>query len=121
MPLKRIGWYSVLAVVLFCTPLLAMAQIQIQLPLPPGWPQFPDQPPPAPPERYADEPRGLLEVINDWEDQVSITVWTNQRERIGEWVAGGSRSVPITRSRSAKTGAGWMLARWGSSTTVRGM
>ena len=86
MPLKRIGWYSVLAVVLFCTPLLAMAQIQIQIPLPPGWPQFPTERPPPPPERYADEPRGLLEVINDWDDQVRITVWSNQRERIGEWV-----------------------------------
>ncbi len=107
MPLKRIGWYSVLAVVLFCTPLLAMAQIQIQLPLPPGWPQFPDQPPPAPPERYADEPRGLLEVINDWEDQVSVTVWTNQRERIGEWVEEGGRRVKVRPHYKIKVGEDW--------------
>src|SRR3989442_11431699 len=76
MLLKRIGWYSVLAVVLLCSPLLVMAQVQIQIPLPPGWPQFREEPPSAPPEHYGDEPRGLLEVINDWEDQVSITVWT---------------------------------------------
>jgi len=84
MSLKRIRWSSIVALVLVLTPLLALAQIQIQLP--PGWPQFPNEPRPAPPEHYADDPRGLLEVINDWQDQVSITVWSNQRERIGEWV-----------------------------------
>jgi len=84
MSRKPLGWCSLLTVVLFLTPLLALAQIQV--PLPPGWPQFPNELRPRPPEHYGDEPRGLLEVINDWQEQVSITVWSNQRERIGEWV-----------------------------------
>ena len=84
MPRKSVGWYSVLAVVLCLTPLLAFAQIQIQLPQ--GWPPFSDEPRPAHPESHGDEPRGLLEVINDWQDQVSISLWSHQRERIGEWV-----------------------------------
>ena len=114
MPRKRIGWYSMVAVVLLCTPFLASAQIQIQLP--PGWPQFPNEPRPAPPEHYADEPRGLLEVINDWEDQVSITVWSHQRERIGEWVvsprqtntfAEGGRQVKVRPHYKIKVGEDW--------------
>jgi hypothetical protein len=83
MALKQIGWFSILTVVLFLTPLLARAQVQIQLP--PHWPPFPNEQRPAPPEHFSDEPRGLLEVINDWQDNVQVTVWSNQRERIGEW------------------------------------
>jgi len=83
MPSKRMGFYSLFAALLLCAPLMARAQIQIQLPQ--GWPPFPEQPRPAPPEHFADEPRGLLEVFNDWEDDVKVTVWSQQRERIGEW------------------------------------
>ncbi len=36
MSLKQIGWFSILAAVMFLTPLLALAQVQIQLPQ--GWP-----------------------------------------------------------------------------------
>jgi hypothetical protein len=77
-------WLSLLAAVLFFTPLLALAQIQIQLPQ--GWPPFSDDPRPPHPEAHGDEPRGVLEMINDWQDRVNITLWSNQRERIGEWV-----------------------------------
>jgi len=114
MSLKRIRWSSIVALVLVLTPLLALAQIQIQLP--PGWPQFPNEPRPAPPEHYADDPRGLLEVINDWQDQVSITVWSNQRERIGEWVvspgqtntfAEGGRRVNVRPHYKIKVGEDW--------------
>jgi hypothetical protein len=80
---KRMGFYSLLAAILLFTPLLAMAQIQIQLP--PGWPPFFNEPRPAHPEHYTDEPRGFLEVINDWRDEVKVTVWSHQRERVGEW------------------------------------
>src|SRR6266849_1658837 len=113
MTSKRIGWYSVLAV-LFCIPLLAMAQIQIQLP--PGWPQFPSEQRPAPPEHHGDEPRGLLEVMNDWDNPVSITVWTNQRERIGEWVVSpgqintfveGGQQIKVRPHYKIKVGEDW--------------
>jgi len=91
MPRKWIGWYGVLAVALWCIPLFASAQMQI--PLPPGWPPFPEEPRPAPPEHYGDEPRGLLEIINNWGYVVRITVWSNQRERIGEWVAQSAQTT----------------------------
>src|SRR5437667_5109181 len=91
MHVKSISLSGLLAAILLLTPLMAMAQIQIQLP--PGWPPFPEQPRPAPPEHYADEPRGLLEVINDWQDQVNVTVWSQQRERIGEWTVPTGQTV----------------------------
>jgi hypothetical protein len=84
MALRHIGWFSILAVIVFLIPLRARAQIQIQLPQ--GWPPSSEQPRPPHPEHYGDEPRGLLEIMNDWQDQVTITLWSNQRERIGEWV-----------------------------------
>jgi hypothetical protein len=84
MSLRQMRWLSLLAAVLFFTPLLALAQIQIQLPQ--GWPPFSDDPRPPHPEAHGDEPRGVLEMINDWQDRVNITLWSNQRERIGEWV-----------------------------------
>ena len=88
---KQIKWFSIVAGVLFFTPLLALAQIQIQLPQ--GWPSFSDEPRPPHPESYGDEPRGLLEVINDWQDNVQVTIWSNQRERIGEWTIPPGQTV----------------------------
>ena len=66
---RQRGWLSIVAVVLVLTPLIALAQIQIQLPQ--GWPSFSDEPRSPHPEHYGDEPRGLLEVINDWQEQVA--------------------------------------------------
>ena len=84
MSLRQMGWLGLLVALLFLTPGLVRAQIQIQLPQ--GWPPFSDDPRPPHPESHGDEPRGVLEIINDWQDRVNITVWSNQRERIGEWV-----------------------------------
>ena len=84
MSLRQMRWLGVLAALLFLTPGLVRAQIQIQLPQ--GWPPFSDDPRPPHPEAHGDEPRGVLEMINDWQDRVNITLWSNQRERIGEWV-----------------------------------
>ncbi len=78
------GWSSVLTVILVLTPLLVLAQPQWQPP--PHWPPFPTEPRPFPPEHYADEPRGLLEVLNDWQEEVQVTVWSHRRERIGAWM-----------------------------------
>jgi len=114
MPRKSMGWYSVLALALFLTPLLALAQIQIQLP--PGWPSFSDEPRPPHPEAHGDEPRGLLEVINDWQNQVNITLWSNQRERIGEWVLNpgamntfedGGHRIKVRPHYKIKVGEDW--------------
>jgi len=78
------GWSKVLTVLVVLAPLLATAQPQRQPPA--HWPPFPTEPRPLPPEHYADEPRGLLEVVNDWQDDVQVTVWSHRRERIGEWM-----------------------------------
>lgn len=44
-------------------------------------------PPPYEPERPRDQPRGQIQVTNDWRDEVSITMWTHRRERIGDsWI-----------------------------------
>ena len=114
MTRRPMGWVSMVALVLFLTPLLALAQIQIQLP--PGWPPFSDEPRPPHPESYGDEPRGLLEVINDWQDQVTITVWSSQRERIGQWVLSpgamntfedGGRRIKVRPHYKIKVGEDW--------------
>jgi hypothetical protein len=91
MHLKRMEWYGILAVILLFTPCLAMAQPQ--WPIPPHWPLFPNEPRHRPPEHFADEPRGPLEVINDWQDEVNVTVWSHHRERIGEWSIPAGQTV----------------------------
>jgi hypothetical protein len=114
MPRKLIGCYSVLAVVLLLTPFVVLAQIQIQLP--PHWPPFPNEPRSTPPDHYGDDPRGVLEVINDWQDEVRLTVWSNRRERIGEWIVipgqtnafeeGGQR-IKVRPHYKIKVGEDW--------------
>ena len=83
MRLTWMGQYGVLAVILLLSPLVNFAQVQIQLP---QWPPFPNEPRARPPEHFSDQPRGLLEVINDWQDEVQVTVWSHHRERIGAWI-----------------------------------
>ena len=72
MPLTWMRRYGVLAILLLLSPLWACAQVQIQLP---QWPPFPNEPRARPPEHFSDQPRGLLEIINDWEDTVKVTVY----------------------------------------------
>jgi len=105
---------SIVAVVLVLTPLIALAQIQIHLPQ--GWPSFSDEPRSPHPEHYGDEPRGLLEVINDWQEQVAIPVWSNQRERIRECVVSpgtmntfeeGGRRIKVRPHYKIKVGDDW--------------
>jgi len=116
MPLKRMRFYSLFAVILVCTPLMALAQVQVQISPPPHWPPFPNELRPAAPEPYADEPRGLLEVINDWNEEVRISVWSNQRERIGEWIvypgaintfAEGGQRIKVRPHYKIKVGDDW--------------
>ena len=30
-------------------------------------------------------PRGIVQVTNDWQDEVMLTLWSSRRERIGAW------------------------------------
>jgi hypothetical protein len=45
------------------------------------------QPQPREPrsDRGTEQSRGTIQVINDWRDDVSLSMWSDQRERIGEW------------------------------------
>jgi hypothetical protein len=36
-------------------------------------------------DREARQPRGLIEVTNDWRDDVRLSMWSHRREPIGEW------------------------------------
>ncbi|NJM11756.1 MAG: hypothetical protein HC889_07630 [Synechococcaceae cyanobacterium SM1_2_3] len=40
--------------------------------------------PPYEPEPPRDRPRGEIQVTNDWRDEINVTIWTHQRERIGD-------------------------------------
>jgi hypothetical protein len=59
-----------LAVVVCIAPLGAVAQPQ---------PREPRS------DRGAEQSRGTIHVVNDWRDEVSLSLWSDQRERIGEW------------------------------------
>src|SRR2546428_5374022 len=95
----RLG--GMLVVVLLIAPFLAVAQGQYRA------------------ERYGnapDRPRGAIQVNNDWRDQVSVSMWSNDRERIGEWVVRsgervvleeGRRSIRVRPSYKIKVGEDW--------------
>ena len=70
MRYKWMKVWGMLAVVLCIVPLLAVAQPQ---------PREPRS------DRGADRPRGAMHVVNDWRDEISLSMWSDQRERIGEW------------------------------------
>jgi hypothetical protein len=72
MPVKWMKSCGILALVLVIAPILAFAQ---------------DQSPGYRSERGRNWPRGEIQVINDWQDDVRVSVWTHRRERVGEhWV-----------------------------------
>ena len=95
----RLG--GIFVVVLLIAPFLAVAQGQYRA------------------ERYGnapDRPRGAIQVNNDWRDQVSVSMWSNDRERIGEWVVRsgervvleeGRRSIRVRPSYKIKIGEDW--------------
>jgi len=67
---KGIKWWGTLLVVLCIAPLVAVAQPQ---------PREPRT------DRGAEQARGTIHVVNDWRDEVSLSMWSDQRERIGAW------------------------------------
>ena len=72
--------WGILAVVVCIAPLLTVAQPQ---------PREPRA------ERGADRSRGAMQVINDWRDEVSLSLWSDTQERIGEWVIRPGENVVL--------------------------
>jgi hypothetical protein len=66
---KMIKMLTLLATVLLAAPGGAIAQDRYSQPEP---------------ERSRDQPRGQIQITNDWRDTVNVTMWTHRRERIGE-------------------------------------
>ena len=62
--------WGMVAVVLLLAPLMAVAQPRSRE---------------ARPDSSADRSRGDMQVVNDWRDEVSLSLWSEQRERLGEW------------------------------------
>jgi hypothetical protein len=36
-------------------------------------------------ERDADQAGGAIQIVNDWQHEVRLSLWSGHRERIGEW------------------------------------
>ena len=63
-----------------------------------------------------DRARGNILVTNDWQDEVRLSMWASNRERIGEWVIrpgenavlqeGGAR-IRVRPSYKIKVGEDW--------------
>jgi len=68
---KKIPLWGILVIILVLTPLLAAAQVTYRE---------------SQPARNDGQVRGPIQVINDWRDVVNVSMWSDRRERIGEWV-----------------------------------
>ena len=68
---KSMKLWGMLAVVLLLTPLLAVAQVTYRE---------------SRPIQNYEQPRGPIQVVNDWRDVVNVSMWSESRERLGEWV-----------------------------------
>lgn len=76
------------------------------------------------PEYSGDGPRGEIRVTNDWRDAVSVTMWTHQRERIGDsWEIESGESaflavdedrIKVRPSYKIKVGSDWGWVDLGS-------
>ena len=98
---RWVRWCGMLAVAVLIAPLWAVAQPQ---PREPRW------------DRGADRSRGAIEIINDWRDDVNLTLWTDQRERLGEWsirpgeqvvLQEGGRRLRVRPNYKIKVGDDW--------------
>ena len=72
------------AVVLLLAPLMAVAQPRARE---------------ARPDSSADRSRGDMQVVNDWRDVVNVSMWSESRERIGEWVVRPGERVILGEAR----------------------
>jgi len=81
---KGMKLWGIVAVVLLLTPLLAVAQVRYrESQLAPNY----------------DQTRGPVQVINDWRDVVNVSMWSENRERIGEWVVRPGERVVLGETR----------------------
>jgi hypothetical protein len=71
MHTKGMKLWAMLVAVLVLTPLLAAAQVYYRE---------------SRQARNDNQARGPIQVINDWRDVVNVSMWSDRRERIGEWV-----------------------------------
>ncbi len=71
MHTKGMKLWGMLGAVLVLTPLLAVAQGQYRE---------------SRQARNYAQARGPIQVVNDWRDVVNVSMWSESRERIGEWV-----------------------------------
>jgi len=101
MHAKGMSLWVILAVVLVCTPLCAVAQVQYR------------EPQRVP---YYNQVRGPIQVVNDWRDAVNVSLWSHRRQRIGAWVVRpgervllgeASRPIRVRPSYKIKVGEDW--------------
>ena len=81
MHAKWMRWCGMLAVVVLIAPLLAVAQPR------PREPRSSDSGP--------GRSRGEMQVTNDWRDEVNLSVWSDNRERLGEWLIRPGENVVL--------------------------
>ena len=68
---KWMRWCGMLAIMLVVAPVIVVAQDDWRGPRwgsARGW------------------PRGDIQVLNDWQDAVRVSMWSGRRERIGDWI-----------------------------------
>jgi hypothetical protein len=76
---KRMRWWSMLAVMLVIAPMIGVAQDYRREPRwgSRGW------------------PRGEIDVTNDWQEAVRVSMWSGRRERIGDWIISPGEQVVL--------------------------
>ncbi len=79
MDVKWMRWCGMLAVVLVLALMVVIAQ---------GQPREPRR------EYTRGWLRGAIQVTNDWQEDVKVSMWSSRRERIGEWtITPGANAV----------------------------
>ena len=86
MHAKWMQLWRMVAVVLVLAPLMAVAQPRSRE---------------ARPDRSADQSRGEMQVVNDMRDEVSLSLWSENRERLGEWSIRPGENV-VLQERGAR-------------------
>ena len=88
MHIKWMRLEGLVAVVLLLVPLMAGAQPRARE---------------ARPDSSADRARGEVLVVNDWREEVSLSMWSANRERLGEWsIRPGENVVLQERGKRVK-------------------